>query len=170
MSIGYGVYAAISKPVGDFQRSDQRQLRMLITHIIVWLPASIMGFLPVLFDAYVPVNDGTLCWFSPAWPMLRLINLIPLCIYMALSLTLLCYTYSMLRSLEVAAASRRTIVCRLVSVLCSIFSVFHCCSFCCVALVHWCVHCGVLHVNGMRVVISFVCSLHCSLFGSLLLG
>lgn len=75
---------------------------------------NIHGVCPVLFDAYVPVNDDTLCWFSHNWPLLRLINLIPLSIYMALSLVLLCYTWCTLRSFEVAAASRRTIVCRLV--------------------------------------------------------
>src|ERR1700758_3772964 len=102
MTIGYGVYLALST---ENQLADPaaRDRHLRYNHFIVWVPAFLLAFCPIFGNGYAPVNDKSLCWFSPEYPLLRLINLIPLSCYLLFSLFLILFTYCRLRSFEVAA-------------------------------------------------------------------
>lgn len=147
MTIGYAMYLAISSPLSD-QKARNKHLRN--NHVIVWVPAFLLAFFPILFNGYAPVNDKSICWFSPEYPLLVLITCIPLSCYIVLSVVLIVFSYHRLRAVYLEASR---CVCICVWCVCLRVSL---CRFACICA--FCSCCRFRVVMGRMVRVCLLCA------------
>jgi len=108
--IALGVYAALA-PTRSLDVDSHR--RAIWQHVFVWIPAFFAAGLPEVLDAYEPVDENTTCWYRNDMPLLRLINLVPVALYMVFAIYLLVYTIFILRAIDLPTPNSRVIMLRM---------------------------------------------------------